>query len=192
MKKQIISLMSICLISSAAYAAPETYNIDNKHSFANFTIRHIVAKASGTFTDITGVIKVDREQLENSSVNATVKVASVNTGLAKRDDHIKKPDYLSAVDFGEMTFVSKSIKATSTTEGIITGDFTLRGVTKEISMPFKVLGFGADPWGGMRSGFEASTIIKASDYGFTWMKKDNAPVGDEIEVNLLIEGIKAK
>ncbi len=192
MKKQLIGFVSFCLMSSAALAAPETYNIDAKHSFANFTIRHIVAKTSGTFTDITGVIKVDRQQLENSSVNANIKVASVNTGLAKRDDHIKKADYLNAVDFGEITFVSKSVKAISASEGIITGDFTLHGVTKEISMPFKVLGFGADPWGGTRSGFEASTVIKASDYGFTWMKKDNAPVGDDIEVNLLIEGIKAK
>lgn len=192
MRKQLISLLSLCLISGAVYAAPETYNIDVKHSFANFSIRHIVAKTSGTFTDITGVIKVDREHLENSSVNAKIKVASVNTGLAKRDAHIQKPDYLDAVDFGEITFVSKSIKATSATEGVMTGDFTLHGVTREISMPFKVLGFGADPWGGSRSGFEASTVIKASDYGYAWMKKPNAPVGDDIEVNLLIEGIKAK
>ncbi len=180
------------LFSGVVYAEVETYNIDSKHSFANFTIRHIVAKTSGTFTDITGVIKVDREQLENASVNAKIKVASVSTGLAKRDDHIQKPDYLDAVDFGDMTFVSKFIQATSATEGVITGDFTLHGVTKEIAMPFKVLGFGADPWGGNRSGFEASTVIKASDYGFTWMKKANAPVGDDIAVNLLIEGIKAK
>jgi len=192
MKKYVIGLISAFLLSGHAFAATETYHIDNKHSFANFSIRHIVAKTSGTFTDITGVININHEQLAQSSVNATINVASVNTGLAKRDAHIQKPDYLDAVNFGEMTFVSKSIKATSATEGIITGDFTMHGVTKEISMPFKVLGFGADPWGGTRSGFEASTVIKASDYGFTWMKKANAPVGDEIEVNLLIEGIKAK
>ena len=192
MKKQVLSLLSLILISSATLAATETYNIDAKHSFANFSIRHVVAKTSGSFNDVTGVIKIDPEHLEKSSVNAKITVASVNTGLAKRDEHIQKPEYLDTLSFGEITFVSKSVKSISATEGMMTGDFTLHGVTKEITIPFKVLGFGADPWGGQRSGFEASTVIKASDYGFAWMKKANAPVGDDIEVNLLIEGIKAK
>ncbi len=185
MKKQFVTLLSTLVLSTTALAATETYTIDNKHSFANFTIRHVVSKTSGTLTDITGVIRVDTEQLENA-------VASISTGLDKRDEHIKKADYLDVLNFGDITFVSKSIKATSATEGEMTGDFTMHGVTKEIILPFKVLGFGTDPWGGLRSGFEASTVIKASDYGFTWMKKDNAPVGDDIEVTLLIEGIKAK
>lgn len=192
MKKQVLSLLSLILISSATLAATETYNIDAKHSFANFSIRHVVAKTSGSFNDVTGVIKIDPEHLEKSSVNAKITVTSVNTGLAKRDEHIQKPEYLDTLNFGEITFVSKSVKSVSATEGMMTGDFTLHGVTKEITIPFKVLGFGADPWGGQRSGFEASTVIKASDYGFAWMKKANAPVGDDIEVNLLIEGIKAK
>jgi len=192
MKKQILCLFGFVLMSTAAVAETQTYNIDAKHSFANFSIRHIVAKTSGTFTDITGVIKIDPAHLEKASVNAKINVGSVNTGLSKRDEHIQKPDYLDVVNFGEMTFVSKSIKPTSKTEGMMTGDFTMHGVTKEITMPFKVLGFGADPWGGSRSGFEAHTTIKASDYGFAWMKKANAPVGDDIEVTLLIEGIKAK
>jgi polyisoprenoid-binding protein YceI len=191
MKKLLITLGLIAM-TGVASAEVEKYNIDTKHSFANFSIRHVVSKTSGSFSDVTGVINIDRENLANSSVNAVIKVASVNTSLAKRDEHIQKPEYLDAVNFGEMTFVSKKIVAKSATAGIMTGDFTLHGVTKEIAIPFKVLGFGADPWGGQRSGFEATTIIKASDYGFTWMKKANAPVGDDIEVTLLIEGIKAE
>jgi len=66
--------------------------------------------------------------------------------------------------------VSKKVEAKSATEGVMTGDFTMHGVTKELTIPFKVLGFGTDPWGGQRSGFEAHTTLKASDYGFTWMK----------------------
>lgn len=192
MKKQLVTLLSTLILSTTAFAATETYTIDNKHSFANFTIRHVVSKTSGTLTDITGVIKVDPQQLENSSVNAKINIASINTGLDKRDEHIKKADYLDVLNFGEITFVSKAIKPISATEGEMTGDFTMHGVTKEITLPFKVLGFGADPWGGQRSGFEASTVIKASDYGFTWMKKENAPVGDDIEITLLIEGVKTK
>jgi polyisoprenoid-binding protein YceI len=191
MKKTLLAL-GLIVFSAVSMAQTEKYDIDNKHSFANFSIRHVVSKTSGSFSDVTGVINIDRENLANSSVNATIKVASVNTSLAKRDEHIQKPEYLDALNFGEITFVSKSVKATSKTEGMMTGDFTMHGVTKEITIPFKVLGFGIDPWGGQRSGFEASTMIKASDYGFTWMKKANAPVGDDIAVTLLIEGVKAK
>lgn len=177
-------------LASSAFAATETYNIDTAHSFANFTIRHVVAKTSGSFNDVSGVITIDRANLAQSSVNAKIRVSSISTGLAKRDAHIQKADYLDVPSFGEITFVSTKVEAKSTTEGVMTGQLTMHGVTKEIAMPFKVLGFGNDPWGGERSGFEAQTVIKASDYGFTWMKKDNASVGDDIEVTLLIEGTK--
>jgi len=192
MKHLMMTAISTLLVTNTAYAAPEVYNIDTAHSFANFSIRHVVAKTSGSFNDIKGLVKIDREHLENSSVDANIRVGSVSTGLAKRDDHIKKPEYLDADAFGEMRFVSTKIVAKSTTEGVMTGKFTLHGVTKELSIPFKVLGFGNDPWGGARAGFEAHTVIKASDYGFAWMAKPNAPVGDDIEVTLLIEGVKAK
>jgi len=191
MKKSFIAL-SLLIASSLSMAATETYDIDVKHSFANFSIRHVVAKTSGSLIDITGVIQIDRENLANSSVNAKINLLSINTGLAKRDDHIKKDEYLDAAKFADITFVSKKIVAKSATEGMMTGLFTMHGVTKEITIPFKVLGFGPDPWGGQRSGFEAHTVLKASDFGFGWGLKKDAPIGDDIEVTLLIEGIKTK
>lgn len=175
---------------NAAVAGPVTYKIDAAHSFANWSVRHVVAKASGTFNEITGNISIDADNLANSSVDAKINVLSVNSGLAKRDAHIKEKDYLNAGQFAEMRFVSTKIEAKSATEGMMTGKFTMNGVTKEIALPFKVLGFGNDPWGGERSGFEAKTSLKASDYGFGWGVKPNAPVGDDIEVTLLIEAVK--
>src|SRR3989338_6533151 len=192
MKRTILTAVSALLLSNVAFAANETYNIDSGHSFANFSIRHVVSKTSGSFNDVKGVIKIDRDNLANSSVDAKINVASISTGHAKRDDHIKKPEYLDAVNFGEISFVSSKVEAKTATEGVLTGRFTMHGVTKEIAIPFKVLGFGVDPCGGERSGFEAHTTIKASDYGFSWMTKPNAPVGDNIEVTLLLEGVKAK
>lgn len=183
-------LAATWLFSGVAIAAPEIYNIDNTHSFANWSLRHVVSKASGTFTDITGTIAVDSANLANSSVDAKINVLSVNSGYAKRDAHIKEKDYLDVANFAEMRFVSTKIEAKTATEGVMTGNFTLHGVTKQISFPFKVLGFGLDPWGGQRSGFEARTSIKASDYGFGWSLKPNAPVGDDIEITLFIEGVK--
>lgn len=190
MKKTLLAI-SLMLAGQAAFAATETYNIDTAHSFANFSIRHVVAKTSGSFNDIKGVVKIDKDNLANSSVDAKINVLSVSTGLAKRDDHIKKDEYLDAGKFSEISFVSSKVEAKSATEGVMTGKFTMHGVTKDISIPFTVLGFGADPWGGQRAGFEAKTVIKASDYGYAWGTKPG-PIGDEVEVTLLIEGIKQK
>ena len=189
MKKMILSLVLLA-ISVSAQADQEAYRIDDSHSFANWTIRHVASKTSGTFSDIKGKILIDRSNLANSSVEAKINVLSVNSSHAKRDEHIKKDDYLDAAKFSEMTFISNKIEATNNTEGVLTGTFTLHGVTKQISFPFKVLGFGTDPWGGYRMGLEAHTTLKASDFGFTWPLKPNPSVGDDIEVTLLIEGVK--
>lgn len=183
-------LLALCLAATYSEAAVETYAIDTAHSFANFSIRHVVSKTSGSFNNLSGVVKIDPENLAQSSVEATIAVNSISTGLAKRDEHIKKPEYLDAVNFGEIRFVSTSVEAKSANEGVMKGQLTLHGVTKALAIPFKVLGFGNDPWGGQRSGFEGHVTLKASDFGFTWMSKPNAPVGDEIEVTLLIEGVK--
>jgi len=181
---------ALMLASGLAYAEPDAYRIDDTHSFANWTIRHVASKTSGTFGDIKGKILIDREHLANSSVEAKINMLSVNSNHVKRDEHIKKSEYLDVEKFAEMTFVSTKVEATNNSEGVITGNLSLHGVTKEMTFPFKVLGFGADPWGGFRMGIEAHTAIKASDFGFGWGVKPNAPVGDDIEITLLIEGVK--
>jgi polyisoprenoid-binding protein YceI len=190
MKKNLLAL-ALLAISPMALADVETYGIDNTHSFANFTIRHVVSKTSGSFPDIKGKIEIDRADLSKSKVEARINVLSVNTSHAKRDAHIKeKSEYLDAGKFSEMRFVSTGVQATGPDSGILSGSLTMHGVTKEISFPFKVLGFGPDPWGGNRMGVEAHTSLKASDYGFGWAADPNAPVGNDIEITLLIEGVK--
>ena len=189
--KKLLTLL-ILLVNLPAVADTDTYAIDNTHSFASFTIRHVVSKTTGTFPDIKGKILIDRSDLSKSSVEAKINVMSVNTNHAKRDAHIReKADYLDAGKFGWMDFISTKIEATTQDEGLLTGNLTLHGVTKEISFPFKLLGFGNDPWGGQRAGFEAQTVIKASDYGFAWGSQPKGPIGDDIEIVLLIEGIKS-
>ena len=178
-----------------AVADSDVYRIDNTHSFANWTIRHVASKTSGTFSDISGKLMLDSNNLTNSSITAKINVLSINSSHAKRDENIKKEAYLDADKFNVMTFVSTKVTTDASSvdknvEGILTGKFTMHGLTKEISFPFNVLGFGYDPWGGYRTGIEAHTTIKASDYGFNWAKKVGAPIGDDIEVTLLIEGVK--
>lgn len=184
-------MLSLCWVSAAALADTEIYGIDNTHSFASFTIRHVVSKTTGNFPDVKGKIVIDRNDLSKSSVEARINVLSVNTSYAKRDEHIRdKVEYLDAGHFGEMRFVSTAVEATGKEEGVLKGKLTLHGVTKDIAFPFKLLGFGPDPWGGQRAGFEAHTTLKASDYGFGWVAQPNGPVGNEIDITLLIEGVK--
>ena len=188
--KKVLGIASLLALSNAM-AEIENYKIDNAHSFANFSIRHVASKLSGTFSDVTGNLKIDRDNLADSSVDAKISLLSVNTSLAKRDEHIKKEEYLDVGHFADMQFVStKVIASKKANEGVITGKLTLHGVTKELTFPFKVLGFANDPWGGYRTGIEAKTNLKASDFGFTWAAKAGGPVGDDLEVTLLIEGVK--
>ena len=181
---------ALLLASSLVMAEQDAYRIDDSHSFANWTIRHVASKTSGTFSDIKGKILIDANDLTKSSVEAKINMLSVNSSHVKRDEHIKKPEYLDVEKFAEMTFVSKKIEEKSKTEGVMTGVLTMHGVSKEMTFPFKVLGFGSDPWGGYRAGFEAHTSLKASDFGFAWPLVKDAPVGDDIEITLLIEGVK--
>ncbi|HEY8085022.1 MAG TPA: YceI family protein [Methylophilaceae bacterium] len=192
MKKLLFGLVLAGFTSIAVAQNIQTYGIDNTHSFANFTIRHVVSKTSGTFPDVTGLITIDQDNLSNSSVKASINILSVSTNNAKRDEHITtKPEYLDAGKFAKMTFESTSVEASSKTEGVLHGNFTLHGVTKQISFPFKILGVGSDPWGGTRMGIEAHTSIKASDYGLNWGVEPNAPIGNDIDITLLIEGAKS-
>jgi polyisoprenoid-binding protein YceI len=189
--KKLMMTLALSAVFGTAWADSEVYGIDSNHSFANFSIRHVVSRTSGTFPDVKGKIVIDRADLSKSSVEARINVLSVNTSFAKRDEHIReKTEYLDAGKFSEMRFVSTKIEATGKDAGVMTGKLTLHGVTRDISLPFKVLGFGPDPWGGQRAGFEAHITLLASDYGFGWAATPNGPIGNEIEVTLLIEGVK--
>ena len=194
MKKHILvvalAISSCFVFSRLASADQETYRIDDGHSFANWTIRHVVSKTSGTFSDITGKILIDRNDLSKSSIEVKINLLSVNSSNTKRDEHIQKEEFLDTDKFSEMSFISTKILAKNNNEGVVTGILTLHGIAKQMTFPFKVLGFGQDPWGGNRVGLEAHTGLKASDFGFTWPLKPNAPVGDNIEITLLIEGVK--
>ena len=186
-----LTILALAPILARAATNVEVYGIDNGHSFANWTIRHVVSKTSGTFPDVSGKITLDHTDLSKSTVEAKINVLSVNSSHAKRDEHIReKVEYLDATKYGEMKFVSTKVEPTAKDAGILTGNLTLHGVTKSISFPFQILGFGSDPWGGYRMGIEAHTGIKASDYGFGWAAQPNGPIGNDIDITLLIEGVK--
>jgi polyisoprenoid-binding protein YceI len=174
-------------LASLASAAVETYTIDPVHSSVAFRIRHFVSKVPGSFTKFSGTILVDRDNLENSSVEATIDVGSINTFNDHRDADLKTANYFDADKFATMTFKSKSWKKTGDGTFDVTGDLTIKGVTKEVVLKTTLLGFGPGMRGAQLSGWEATTTLKKSDFGVTGPAMLGTALGEEVAVTIGIE-----
>jgi len=187
-------LPALALALGLASALPvraeiETFSIDNTHSFANWELRHVVARTSGTFWDIKGRILLDTANIAKSSVEANISIYSLNSSHLRRDVHVLTDEFLDARNYPEMKFVSTAVNPSTAEKGSMTGQLTLHGVTRPVTLEYQILGLGQDPWGGMRAGFKATTRIKRSDFGIS-KYASGGPVGDELDITLLIEGIK--
>jgi polyisoprenoid-binding protein YceI len=192
-----VSLRSFLLAALAAAfvntvpAAVETYTIDPVHSSVGFQIRHFVSKVPGSFTKFNGTLTLDRDNLENSSTEATIEIGSVSTANERRDNHLKSPDFFNAAEFATATFKSTSWKKTGEDAFDITGDLTLHGVTKPVVLHATLLGFGPGPRGGQLSGWEATTTIKKSDFGVNGPAMLAKALGDDVTLHITVEaGLK--
>ena len=186
-----IVFATYCALGLAALtqAAVETYKIDPVHSSVGFSIRHFFTNVPGVFTKFSGVITVDRDNLENSTVEATIEIPSIDTRSEMRDNDLKSDKYFAADKFPAMTFKSKSWKKTGNDLYDVTGDLTIHGVTKEVVLKTKVLGFGPGMRGAMLSGWEASTTLNRNDFGITAFPK---MLGDDVAVTISVEADQQK
>ena len=141
----------------------------------------------GRFNDFDGSFTVDADNPENSSVQATIQVASLDSNHAERDKHLRGDDFLDVDEYPTATFKSTKIEKTGEKTAKITGDFTLHGVTKPVTLDAKLLGYGDDPWGGYRMGLEASTTLKLADFGITY---DLGPASETVDIIISVEGIR--
>lgn len=181
-----VAALALSLLAPAR-AAVETYKIDPVHSTVGFTIRHFFTSVPGVFTKFAGTITVDRDNLENSSVEATIEVPSVDTRTQKRDDDLRSDHFFDAAKFPTIVFKSKSWKKTGPDTIDITGDLTIHGVTKEVVLKTKLLGFGPGMKGAMLSGWEATATLNRNDFGITRYPKllgDDVPVTINVEADL--------
>lgn len=188
------SLIALMLVSVVALGAPvagaagSTYTIDLSHSAFLFRVKHLdIAYTHGRFNEFSGTFQVDEKNPAESSVEISVKVASVDTNDEKRDDHLRSPDFFNVNQFPTMTYKSTAVKKLEGAMWEVTGNLTLHGVTKPVTMKLEKTGEGGDPWGNHRIGFEGTTSIKRSDFGMTNMMK---AVGDEIRITVAVEGIR--
>jgi len=186
--KQLVLLL--VFISSSILAQSGTYKVDPEHSFANWKIRHVVSKTSGTIPDMTGEMMINLDDMSQSKINVEMSLLKIDSDHKKRDNHIQEKKFLNTSVFPTITFNSSKIVMKDDTNGVVTGTLAMGGVEKILDIPFMLLGFGDDPWGGYRVGLEGNIDLKASGFGYSWGLKENSSLGDKIEVNLLVEGIK--
>jgi polyisoprenoid-binding protein YceI len=167
-----------------ARAAVETYKIDPVHSTVGFTIRHFFTNVPGDFTKFAGTITVDRDNLANSSVEATIEVPSIDTRVAMRDNDLRSDHFFDAEKFPAISFKSKAWKKTGDNTFDVTGDLSIHGVTKEVVLKLTSLGFGPGMRGAMISGWQATTTINRNDFGIT---RYAGMLGDEVPVTINVE-----
>jgi len=186
--KRLFAILATLGLLLTARADVETYTIDPVHSSTGFTLRHILSKFTSSFTKTTGTITVDRANLEKSSVEATVEIASVSTANEKRDNHIKSADFLDVAKFPLATFKSTAWKKTGESTFDVTGNLTIKDVMKEIVVHVTLNGFapGMKP-GSTVSGWEGTTVIKKSDFGAAGPAMLAKALGDEVTLNISIE-----
>ncbi len=170
------------------------YKIDPMHSIIGFAIRHLeINWVEGRFKDFTGTIHYDDSDLAKSTVEFTAKIESIDTGVEPRDKHLRTADFFEAEKYPEMTFKSTRVERKGKNGGVLYGDFTLKGVTKQVSLPFTITGAVKDPWGNTRFGVNAKTTINRRDYNITWGKPldgGGLDVGNEVTINLQLEAVK--
>lgn len=190
-KKTVLGLAAGALFLTAGSALAETYKFDKEgqHAFIEFRIQHLgYSWVYGSFKDFDGNFTYDAKDPAKDKVEVTIKTGSIDTNHAERDKHLRSGDFLNAAKFPEAKFVSSEVKKEGETYKI-TGDFTLNGVTKPITLDAKLMGEGKDPWGGYRAGFEAKGNIKLKDFN---IKSDLGPKSQEVELLISVEGVQSK
>jgi polyisoprenoid-binding protein YceI len=180
---------------AGAGAEMARWDLDPDHSIIEFRVAHmVVSKTAGRFMDYSGVVEMDAEAQQFKTIEATINTASVNTNHEKRDAHLRNADFFDVEKHPAMTYKMKSYKKTG--EGYTAlGDLTLHGVTKEITLVGTFNGVSKDPWGNTRAGFTAEGKVNRKDFGMVWNKTLDTGgfvVGDEVNIRLDIECIKAK
>ena len=190
-----MSSTSATIAPTASSSALSTWKIDPSHSAAEFKVRHMmISFVKGRFSGLSGVLKLDETDYTRSTVEVSIPAASVSTVDEKLDAHLKEADFFDVQNFPTLTFKSTSIRYLGDRDYEVTGDLTIRGVTKSVTLSVdEVSEPSKDPWGNQRIGLSGSAKINRKDFGFVW----NAPlelggvlVGDEVTITLDVQFIK--
>lgn len=179
---------------TATEARAQSWTIDPAHSHVGFAIKHLmIATVRGRFTGVQGTVTADESDPTTAKVDISIATKSVTTGDEKRDGHLRSPDFFDVDRYPAMTFRSKRVEAESRDTFRVTGDLTIRDVTREVVLDVQLLGRAKDPWGKEHAAFEASTKINRADYGLTWnaaLEAGGVLVGDEVKISIEAQLLK--
>ena len=172
-----------------------TWTLDDTHTRLGFVTRHaMITKVRGSFNDFTGTVTVPAEGIQSAKAEVTINASSIDTRNADRDGHLKSNDFFDMETYPELTFVSTSIAANGDGGVDVTGDLTIKGNTKSITIPFDYEGTATDPFGNLRAGFEGTTTLNRSDFGLTWnatLETGGVLVSEKITLEIEVSAIKS-
>jgi polyisoprenoid-binding protein YceI len=195
--KSIVRAVTVALALAPALAAAQvsTWSFDPAHSHASFSIKHmVISNVRGEFGKMTGTVSLDDKDITKSKVEATIDATTIDTREAKRDEHLRSPDFFDVAKYPTITFKSTKVERDGKDGLKVTGDLTMRGVTKPVVL--KVVGPTGeikDPWGKARRGASVSTKLNRNDYGVSWSKAlegGGLIVGNDVNVELEVEMVK--
>jgi polyisoprenoid-binding protein YceI len=179
-------------------AETTTWQIDPAHTSVEFAVKHMMfTTVRGRFKDVKGTIEADEQNPDRSSVNVEIGAASIDTGAADRDAHLRSADFLDVENYPTITFRSKRVEGATKQEGDrfrVTGDLTIRGTTLEITLDCVYEGTGKDPWGGTRAGSRATAKIDRRDWGLKWnqaLETGGILVANEVRIEVEVQAVKA-
>jgi len=190
-------LAVLTMAFAAQAAALDKYMIDKPHTNVGFSVKHmVITNVKGNFGEFDGHIMFDENDMTKMSAKGTINVATIDTGNEQRDNHLRSEDFFHAEKYPTITFESKRVYKPEDEEGyVMVGDITIRGVTKEIEVPFELVGMVTDPQGNTRIGLEAETKINRQDFGLAWgkvLETGGLVVGDEVKIELDLQAVKQK
>ncbi|MFY2563968.1 YceI family protein [Corallococcus terminator] len=188
MKTTLKSAIAL-LVALPSLAMATTWEIDSAHSGAEFSVKHMmVTNVKGSFGNVKGAVNLDDKDVTKSTVEATIDATTINTNNAKRDEHLKAPDFFDTAKFPTITFKSTKVEKAGEGKLKVTGNLTMHGVTKpvvlDVTGPSKE---SKDPWGNTRTGVEATTKLNRKDFGLAYnqaLETGGVAVGEEVTVNL--------
>jgi len=173
-----------------------SYSLDPAHSLIGFAVEHLeINLVEGRFKDFAGTVNYNDKDVTKSTVEFSAKIASIDTEIAPRDEHLRSADFFDAAKYPEMTFKSTAIKSNGKNKYLLIGDLTMKGVTRSVELPFTFTGAVKDPWGGTRFGIEAGSTINRRDFGINYgnaLAAGGLDVGNEVVIRLRLEAVKQK
>ena len=196
MKRRPVVFAFLLTLIFPALASAAGWDIDPAHSRAGFKVRHLgISNVNGTFTKVSGVVNLDESDITKSTVEAVIDATSIDTGEPKRDEHLKSPDFFDVAKFPTLTFKSKKVEKAGEGKLKVTGDLTIRDVTKEVVLDVTGPLAPVSAFGGFKSGATATTTINRLDYGVAWskvMEGGGLVVGNDVTITIELELNKKK